>query len=419
MLCDKYLINLTGRIDGSSRFGPGKQIGTFWSTAAGWIFSNEPFIKNMLPFISFGKLRSSYGITGNDQIGDYKYLDKWEDINGAYMGNLRIHPVQLADSNYSWEVSRKLESAMELGLFKDRVVMSVAYYRTRTGNQLISYTLPGITGFNSYAAKNSPAIVQNTGWEMTVQTKNRLNRHWQLNTNVMLTIPRNKLIVFPNLATSSYARSLEIGHSLSVLRGYWYTGVNLMKGIFEFRDQDGDGKISYPEDYRILGHVDPAWYGSVQTNVQYKGWQLDVFWEIRKQRVVSYLYPIYSYYYPGTMLINQPVVFLDRWQQCCDITAFPQFTTGANSEASDGISRFVQSNGIIQDASFWRLRNIELSWRFPAQWLKNIALKNSRIYLQAQNLFTISGYKGGDPETRSMSTLPPLRTIAMGFELNF
>jgi TonB-linked SusC/RagA family outer membrane protein len=419
ILYDKYLINLTGRIDGSSRFGPGKQTGAFWATGLGWLFSNEAFVKYITPFISFGKLRASYGITGNDQIGDYKFLDKWEDINGAYMGNTGITPVQLADSNYSWEVSRKLEAAIELGLFKDRVVMSVAHYRNRTGNQLISYTLPGITGFNSYAAKNSPAVVQNTGWELTVQTKNRLSRHWQLNGNVMLTIPRNKLIAFPNLATSSYASSLEIGQSLSVLRGYAYNGVNTINGVFEFKDQDGDGFINFPDDYRILGHIDPAWYGSLQTNVQFKGWQLDVFWEIRKQRISSYLYLMYSYYYPGIMLKNQPVMVLDRWRQSFDMNAFQQFTTGANDAAGKAIDRFVTSDGIIQDASFCRLKNIELSWRLPVYWLKNIALKNSRVYLQAQNLFTITRYKATDPETPNMFTLPPLRTIAVGVELSF
>ncbi len=420
ILNDKYLINLTGRTDGSSRFGPGKQVGAFWSAGLGWIFSNEPFIKNKVPVISFGKFRSSYGVTGNDQIGDYKYLDKWQDITGAYLGNAGITPVQLADSNYSWEVSRKLEVAFDLGLFKDRLMISVAWYRNRTGNQLVSYTLPGITGFNGYAAKNSSAVVQNTGWELMMQTKNRFNKHWQLNGNVLLTIPRNKLISFPNLATSTYAQSLEIGESLSVLRGYAYNGVNMVSGLFEFKDQNDDSEISFPEDYKMLTHFDPAWYGSIQSNLQYKAWQLDVFLEIRKQRAYSYLYDMYTFNLPGTMLENQPALALDRrWQLCPDNAVLQQFTTGANDAASKAIDNFVQSNGTIADASFCRLRNVELSWQFPTLWLKNISLKNCRVYMQAQNLFTITRYKGTDPETRSILTLPPLRTIAAGIELSF
>lgn len=419
ILYDKYLINLTGRTDGSSRFGPGKQVGTFWSAGLGWLFSNEPFIKNNVSFISFGKLRSSYGVTGNDQIGDYKYLDKWQAIAGSYLGNGGITPVQLADSNYSWEVCRKLEAAFDLGLFKDRLMISVAWYRNRTGNQLVSYTLPAITGFTNYAAKNSPAIVQNTGWELLVQTKNRFNKHWQWNGNILLTIPRNKLIAFPNLKTSSYAHKVFIGQSLSVLEGYGYTGVNMVSGLFEFNDQDGDGAIRFPNDYKILDHFDPAWYGSIQSNLTYKGWQLDVFLEIRKQRAYSHLYSNKTYNSPGTILMNQPALVLNRWPQSLDNAALQQYSTGANDAANKAIDNFVQSNGIIDDASFCRLRNIELSWRFPVQWLKNISLKNCRVYMQAQNLFTITRYKGTDPETRNLFTLPPLRTIAAGVELSF
>lgn len=419
ILWDKFLINLTGRTDGSSRFGPGKQVGTFWSTGLGWIFSNEQFIKNRMSFISFGKLRASYGVTGNDQIGDYKYLDKWQDVFGAYLGRAGIAPTQLADSNYSWEVSRKLEAAIEMGMFKDRVMITVAYYRNRTGNQLIAYVLPGITGFNQYAAKNSPALVQNTGWELQVQTKNRLNKHWQLNGNVMLTLPRNKLIAFPNLATSSYKTNLAIGEPLSSLTGFQYKGVDPVTGLFDFIDQDGNGDISDPEDYRMLGHTDPAWYGSVQTNIQYKGWQLDIFWEIRKQRASSYLYPMYAFHPPGTQLVNQPIMALHRWPECLEQCGIQQYTTGVNDNAKNAMDRFVASNGYIKDVSFARLRNIELSWQFPALWMKNISMKHCRLYLQAQNLFTITRYKGFDPETLNILTLPPLRTIAAGIELSF
>jgi hypothetical protein len=413
------LINLTGRSDGSSRFGPGKQVGNFWSAGLGWIFSNEPFIKNGVPFISFGKLRSSYGVTGNDQIGDYKYLDNWQDVTGSYLGNRGINPVQLADSNYSWEVNRKVEAALELGLFKDQLMISLAYYRNRTGNQLIAYSLPGITGFNSYAAKNSPAIVQNTGWEIQLQAKSQINRQWQWYGSVLLTIPYNKLIAFPNLKNSTYDHTLVIGKSLSVFQGYSYTGINKSTGLFSFKDQDGDGSMKYPEDYRIFGNFDPVWYGSIHNNLQYKGWQLDIFLELRKQKAYNYLYYIYWTTIPGTMLGNQSNLVLNRWQQNPDNAVIQKLTTGTNDEIKNAIGNFMQSDGTIENASFCRIRNVELSWRLPAQWLKSVSLKNCRIYLQAQNLFTITRYKGTDPETRNMSTLPPLRIIAAGIELSF
>jgi TonB-linked SusC/RagA family outer membrane protein len=418
-LHDTYILNLTGRIDGSSRFGPGRQVGTFWAAGAGWIFSNEPFIKNNIRFLSFGKLRSSYGVTGNDQIGDYKYLDQWQKVTAVYQGNTGIVPVQLADSNYNWEVNRKFEAAIDLGLFKERLFISVVWFRNRTGNQLISYTLPALTGFTEYEAKNSQAVVQNTGWEITMQTKNRFSRNLQWNANLCLTIPHNKLLSFPNLASSTYARSLVPGQSLSVLRGYKYKGVNAVTGLFTFEDVDDDGGASYPNDYRVLGNFDPIWYGAIQSNLKYKGWQLDVFWEVRKQKAYNYLYTLYNNNFPGIIQLNQPVMVLDRWQEQGNAAGLQKFTTGANKEATEAMSRFLQSDGVMSDASFWRLRNIELSWTFPQSWLKKLSIKNTRVYMQAQNLFTITPYKGADPETQNILSLPPLKTIAAGVELSF
>ena len=114
------------------------------------------------------------------------------------------------------------------------------------------------------------------------------------------------------------------------------------------------------------------------------------------------------------MQVNQPVMALHRWPACSGDCALQQYTTGENEVTKNAISHFVASNGYIKDASFARLRNIELSWQLPTQWMKNLAIKYSRLYIQAQNLFTITGYKGFDPETRNISTLPPLRTIAAG-----
>lgn len=417
-LDDTYIINLTGRADGSSRFGPGKQAGVFWAAGAGWIFSNEPFVKN-IPFISYGKLRTSYGVTGNDQIGDYKYLDQWQKVSGNYLGGAGVVPIQLADSNYSWEVNRKLEAAIDLGVFKDHLLVSVAWYRNRTDNQLIAYAVPAITGFTSYAARNSPALVQNTGWEMTLQTKNKLGRDLQWSGNISVTIPRNKLLAFPNLANSGYAGSLVVGQSLDVLKKYAYTGVNATTGLFTFRDINEDGKISYPDDSRIIGNLGPTWYGGIQSNLQYRGWQLDVFFEFRKQKAYSYLYTVYVNRSPGAILVNQPVMILNHWQHPGDEVALQRFTTGADATAGTAIDNFTESDGVIEDASFWRLKNIELSWTLPRSWLQKASMKNSRVYIQAQNLFTITRYKGIDPETQNMLALPPLRTIAAGVELSF
>jgi len=417
---DTYILNLTGRADGSSRFGPGKQVGNFWAAGAGWIFSNEPFIKENIPLLSYGKLRGSYGITGNDQIGDYKYLDQWQRVSYNYLGSSGIVPIQLADSNYSWEVNRKLEVAADLGVLKDHLLLSVAWYRNRTGNQLIAYTLPAITGFNKYAAKNSPALVENTGWEIMLQTKNKPNRNFQWNGMVSATIPRNKLLSFPNLNNSTYAGLLVPGQSLSVSKGLTYTGVDPITGLFTFQDKDKNGTISYPDDYRIIGNLGLKWYGGIQSDLQYKGWRLSLFVEYRNQKAYSYLYTIYNNGTPpGTILANQPAMVLDRWQKTNHEGALQQFSTGVKDSVNAAISRFTQSNGIIDDASFWRLRTIEFSYSVPCGWLRKTCMKRSRVYIQAQNLFTLTRYKGIDPETQNILALPPLRTIAAGVDISF
>jgi hypothetical protein len=128
---------------------------------------------------------------------------------------------------------------------------------------------------------------------------------------------------------------------------------------------------------------------------------------------------MYSFHPPGTMLKNQPIMALHRWPNCKECAALQQYTTGVVDATSDAISNFVDSDGYIKDASFARLRNIELSWQLSTQWMKNFAIKHCRFYIQAQNIITITPYKGFDPETRSISTLPPLRTIAGGIELSF
>ncbi|APU67641.1 TonB-dependent receptor domain-containing protein [Christiangramia flava] len=155
----RYFLNLTGRRDGSSRFGDGKRLANFGALGAAWIFSEESFIPNSSSFLTFGKLRASYGTTGSDQIGDYGYLDTYSPT----LGPGGLFPNQLSNPDYSWEVNKKLEAAIELGFFDNRVNISASWYRNRSSNQLVGFSLPAITGnyrihkctgkFTGYCAK--------------------------------------------------------------------------------------------------------------------------------------------------------------------------------------------------------------------------------------------------------------------------
>src|SRR5690606_8576904 len=156
---------------------------------------------------SFGKLRGSFGTTGNDQIGDYGYLDAYEVTTGP--GG--IYPTALANPNYSWEVNRKLEGGVELGFLQDRIRFSLSHYQNRSSNQLVGYALPYITGFSSVQA-NLPATVENTGWEIEFSSLNFNSTNFRWETSFNMSFPKNELVSYPDIEQSSYANTYRIGH---------------------------------------------------------------------------------------------------------------------------------------------------------------------------------------------------------------
>lgn len=421
---DKYIINLSGRRDGSSRFGPASRFNNFSAAGAAWIFSNEPFIKDRLSFISFGKLRGSYGTTGNDQIGDYQYLDLWRTITGTslYQGISAFIPTHLLNSDFKWELNRKLEGAIDVGFLKDRVLFSFAHFRNRSSNQLIAYPLPSQTGFNSLNAKNFPALVQNTGVELSVNSKNISLSTISWNTSLNLTIPRNKLISFPNLSSSSYASILQEGKSLSIQSVFQSAGVDPVTGIFKLDDVNKDGNIT-SKDMIFYKDLDPKAYGGIANTIIYKGFQLYVFFEGRKQLGINYLRNIYSSRPPGfigdDMLGNQPIVVLNRWRNPGDVTDIQKYTATAGTSAYDAITNFITSDNIFTNASYVRLKTLSLSYEFPASVIKTLKLTALRVYLQGQNLLTITNMKGSDPETQNVFALPPLKTLTAGIQCTF
>lgn len=407
----KYLINLTGRRDGSSRFGPGNQLANFGAVGAAWIFSNENFIQNNLPFLSFGKLRASYGTTGSDQIGDYQFLDSYSSTRLAYQGNNGLMPTRLFNPDFAWERNRKLEAGLEFGFVEDRIHVSASYYRNRSDNQLVGLPLPPSVGFVSVQF-NLPALVENTGWELDLNVTNIKTENFTWTTSANLTIPRNKLVEYPNLESSSFANTLEVGKSLFIQQNFHNTGVDLETGVYMTEDVDGDGRISSPNDLQALKEVAQEYYGGVQSSLKYKGFELDFLLQFVKQTGSNY---IRNFPTPG-ILVNQPTAVLSRWQKPGDVTDVQMFTQsfGLARRAYLFNVRLQGDNGIT-DASFIRLKNLSLSYHLPTRIKEKLNLRNFRIYILTQNLFTITDYLGLDPENLQ-ATLPPLRTITTGIQ---
>lgn len=414
-LKDRYLINLTGRRDGSSRFGPGKQFATFGALGAAWIFSSESFIESALPWLSFGKLRGSYGSSGNDQIGNYRFLDTWTSTNLPYQGGPGLQPSNLYNGDFSWETNRKAELALELGVLDNRILLTTAYFRNRSSNQLINYKLPVQTGFSS-VLRNFDATVQNSGIELGLESKFINSKDFNWSGALNFSIPRNKLIKFDGLEKSSYANTYFIGEPLSTRKTFESLGVDPVSGVYIFRDVNGDGK--YDSNDRVkLQNTQPEFYGGIQNSFAYKGLKLDVFIDFKKQTGYNYLYT-QSFDIPGYSTLNQPNVVMQRWHSQGDETHIQRFAASADSPGFEPAAYYLpDSDAIYSDASFIRLKNISLAYDFPGRWIKKMKLERLGIYLHAQNLLTITGYKGADPETQSLYILPPLKTITAGIQV--
>jgi TonB-linked SusC/RagA family outer membrane protein len=411
---ESLLFNITARRDGSSRFGPEKQFANFGALGVGWIFSNLTAFKNAFDFISFGKIRSSYGITGNDQIGDYQYLETFTPTQYAYQGISGIFSTSLFNPDFGWETNKKLEFGLELGFIRDKIFFNASYYRNRSSDQLVGYPLPLITGGASIQA-NLPATVQNTGWEFELNSTNISNADFNWTSSFNISLPKNILVSYPNIEASTYKNQYTVGQSIFSVKKIRYVSVDPTTGVYQFVDQNFDGAISSPEDLSTGKDVSQQFYGGIENRVRYKNWSFSCLFQFVKQLGRNYMYS--DFVAPGR-LGNQPALVLERWQNPGDHTNIQKFTQ-ANSAASSAYtnSQFYGDN-VFSDASFIRLRNVSLSYTFSEAVLKGIKLFNLNTFLQGQNLFTITDFIGLDPETQNNQRVPPLRTVTLGLRIS-
>jgi TonB-dependent starch-binding outer membrane protein SusC len=415
---DKFIADFSVRRDGSSRFGPGNQWHDFEAAGVAYIFSKEDFIQKTFPFLSYGKLRGSYGTTGNDQIGDYGYYNLFQASSTPYAGIGTLSPVGLTNPYLAWEKTKKLEGAIDLGFLRDRIMLKSNYYYNRSSNELLQSPVPQITGFST-VLENLPATVQNTGWEFTLNTTNIKSKDVWWTSSINLTIPRNKLIAFPNLSNSPYAGSLVIGKPIGVKELYHLDGVDPQTGIYQFKDYHGNTTFSpsYTTDRTsYVNSLFPKYYGGFQNSVGIKEWQLDVFFQFRN---ITGLNPALQIYAPGSLVAgNLPTAFLHRWQKPGDNSQIEKLTTDYGGAAATALSYAQQSDGSYTRILYARLSNLSLSYQLKGAWLKQARLQSCKFYIHAQNLLVISKYKGVDPETQSFGALPPLRVVTGGILLS-
>lgn len=422
ILDSTYILNLSYRREGSNRLDPHTYYGNFYAGGAAWLFSKLTFVNRALPFISQGRLRASYGVTGNDQVGNY-YNNNPVDLGSSVLQIIPSWPYanRLFSGHQTWERITKLEIGMDLGLLKDRIHADLAWYQNRSTNQLIPIQLP--VKDSAIVYRNWPTLLQNRGFEIKLAFQNIRSKNFSWTTWFNWSFPTNKLIKFEGLSGTIYANKLIIGKSLNTAQGFVSQGVNTATGLYQFEDRDGDGKIT-AADKTVIGRRGVTSFGGMDNVFQYKNVQVEFLFDARFATGLNYLAWLFLSNPPGSNLgsYNNTVTALDdRWRSKGDNATFQQASTGLlfHSRAGDAINNYISSNAMLVNSSFVRLRKMQITYQLPFHLCSKMHLSEVSIFAIGQNLFTLTPYKGPSPELQDATSEPILRTTEIGLRVAF
>ncbi|WP_255562442.1 TonB-dependent receptor [Pedobacter sp. D749] len=423
---EKYLLSASIRTDGSSRFGVNNRYGTFPAVSAGWIINQEEFLKSS-SWVSVLKLRGSYGLTGNAEIGDFASRNLYRGVNYAGVGGTR--PSQLGDPNLSWENTTNYNIGLDFGLFSDRISGTVEYYKKKTTDLLLNAPIAATNGFSTIT--RNIGDMQNKGFEFSLNTRNFVGEFkWSTSFNISLN--RNKVLRLvddqPIYPGGRFLGRIAVGEPLGYFYGKAYAGVDPANGdALYFVDAS---RTATTNDYALaqnqkLGDPNPKFYGGFGNHFSFKNFDLD----IQSQFVSGN--DIYNMAGPfqsanGDYFDNQTIDQLNYWTPTNTITTIPQPRFGKGNGTGS-------SSRWIQDGSYLRMKSVTLGYNIPKAFISKYKLQNVRIYASALNLFTITGYKGYDPEVNTPSggslqsdniqlghdfyTPPQARTITFGVNI--
>jgi len=414
-LRNKYIVCFNGRYDGSSRFGTDRQFHFFGSLAGVWIFTAEPFFQRRSRWLSFGKLRGSYGSTGQDKIPGFLSQGIFDSTTYTYQGSYGLRPVGLPDPDISWESTRKMEIGFDLGFGKDRFLLNVNYYRFRTSNLLLGTQLSIVTGLPGII-QNLPVVVGNQGLELSLQTINIKWPRCVWTTSATLTLPRNKLIRFDNLDQTAEQGLLTIGYPLNTVRTFRSAGVDPQTGLYRFIDSTGNYTTQPLGVGNLTGIVrlDPSVYGSLGNSLQYKNFTLDVLfffkWQVNNNPdFVTQLAPGSE----GRNVLERTAKA--RWRYPGETATVQRYGKGIGPRAAYSSATISDLN--YSNAAYIRCKNVYLAYQIPPAITRKMHISNFICYIMGQNLFTVTPYKDFDPETGTK--LAPLRLVAGGIKARF
>jgi len=416
----KYLVDFIIRADGSSRFGDNNRWGYFPSAGAAWRLKREDFLKDV-DFISDFKIRTSYGITGNQNgIGDFATLGLWSG-SSSYQDNPGIAPQQLANPDLKWERTKQFNIGTDLSLFNDRIALEFNYYRKYTDNGLLSVSLPATTGFATYTS--NAAEISNKGFELNISTTNFKTKDfsWTTSLNVARNINKIEKLATPLKYGSRDLILLQEGSPLYSFWLYKELYVDPQTGNSVYEDVNKDGQIT-AADRQIYGNIWPKYFGGLTNNFTYKNFDATAFFSF------SYGNKIYNHNRffgeGGGARDAARVIFasnVDRWTAPGQVTDTPRPDGINNNNYKDGGSRW------LEDGSFLRLKALTLGYSLPKYVLQKVKIDGLRVFVMGSNLFTVTNYTGPDPESSvssdqngqgiDLGTPPQPRSIQFGVNL--
>lgn len=442
---DRYLFNISTRIDGSSRFGTNNRYGFFPAASAGWIISDEAFLHD-LRTLSILKIRAGYGVTGNADIDDFASLGLYNGV--SYAGNSALTPFQVANPDLKWETTRQFDIGLDFGFFDYRINGAIDYYSKNTADLLLAVDVPGTTGFSTQL--RNVGKLSNKGLEITLNTDNIVG-DFSWTTGFNISFNRNKITDLKGqvLTVNDYAnryvnRGIE-GQPIGVFYTNEYAGVNPDNGdaLYYLNHEPSASELSsgdaftvsgrFGERYvtadpnvasrKIVGDPNPDFTGGLSNNFAYKGFSFDV--------LLQFVYGNDIYNASNTMgpnyrnrIVRQ---YTDGWKQPGDITDIPEQRLDFDNGGS------IKSSRYISDGSFLRVKEVAFSYRLPQKYVSGLNISQVELFVIGTNLLTFSnlGDYEYDPERslnfsqgslnigNSFFSPPQARTISAGINLKF
>ena len=424
-LKDRYLLSVSGRYDGSSRFGANNRYGFFPAVSAGWILSDERFLKNV-KWLSFLKLKASYGLTGNSEIGNYASRGLYGP--NAYGGLGGQSPTQLPNTNLRWESTTSLDMGIEASTFNKRVTVEVDYYQRKTKDLLLSVDVPSTTGFLSKL--QNIGKLENKGIEFTINTENIVSKNFRWSTSINFGANKNKITDLGGQKIGTLNRAQE-GQPLGVFFAKEFAGADPANGDALYfkntiktdgtKDRTTTKNVNEAEDVRI-GNPNPEFIYGFRNTFTYKGFDVDVLLQGVQGNQIFNGGGQYMSASGSNGFDNQTKDQLASWKKPGDNTMVPEARLFF-SNGTDNSSRY------ISDGSYLRVKAITLGFNLSPKLLSILHIDRLRFYVRAQNLFTITKYKGWDPEVNSDATAnnislgndfysaPQIKTIVFGINI--